>query len=305
MSTRPTEAGTSTDGRKGVMSQRELREADFARYKEDVKQKGKPFFPFAMFHDTVMSLVVVAVIVGLAAIWKFTAEEEPNLSGELGPLYKDKADPATTSFVPRPDWYYYFLFYLLRIFKWPESVVLGTVGIPTLLIILLLALPFMDMRRERRPLHRPVAMVAGILTIISMGVLTYKGATAREAIASELAVKVPEWIEEGNLIQNAAQLEGLPPGADSEQLVTDGARLFSESGCLNCHLYMGSGSSNLGAPDLTEEGLKERGIAYQVDHLECPQCVTPGSQMPAFAQLGEENLLALAVFLEASQGKQD
>ena len=306
MSTRQRDVGVSPDGhRTGVKSPLEERREDFKHYKEDVEREGKPFFPFAMFHDTVMSLVVVSVIIALAAIWKFTAEEEPNLSGELGPLYKDKADPATTSFVPRPDWYYYFLFYLLRIFKWPESVVLGTVGIPTLLIILLIVLPFMDMRRERRPLHRPVAMVAGILVIISMGVLTYKGATAREAIASELAVKVPEWIQEENLIANAAELDGLPEGADSEQLVTDGARLFSESGCLNCHLYLGSGSSNLGAPDLTEIGTQELGIQFQIDHLRCPQCVTPSSQMPAFAGLGDDNLLALAVFLESSKGKQD
>ena len=54
--------------------------------------------------------------------------------------------PGTINFVPRPDWYFYFLFYLLRIFKWPESVILGTIGIPTVLLILLFALPFIDLR---------------------------------------------------------------------------------------------------------------------------------------------------------------
>ena len=71
--------------------------------------------------------------------------------GWLGPLYTEKADPGTTSFVPRPDWYFYFLFYLLRIFKWPNTVVIATVGIPTICIILLLGLPFFDTRPERRP----------------------------------------------------------------------------------------------------------------------------------------------------------
>src|SRR5581483_12308672 len=82
--------------------------AEFARYKADVKARGKPFYPFAMWHDTVMSLVVVAVIMGLAVVWKYTSL--------VGPLLAEKADPGTTNFVPRPDWYYYFLFYLLRIF---------------------------------------------------------------------------------------------------------------------------------------------------------------------------------------------
>src|SRR2546427_8837741 len=155
----------------------EERRSAYQRYKEDVKRRGKPFYPYAMFHDTVMSLVVVSVIVVLAAIWKYTSL--------LGPLYAGKADPGTTNFVPRPDWYFYFLFYLLRIFKWPASVILGTVGIPTILLIVMLLLPFLDQRRERRLSRRPVAVVAAILTVLSMGVLTYKGATAKEALASE------------------------------------------------------------------------------------------------------------------------
>ena len=168
----------------------EERRAQHARYKEDVATRGKPFYPYAMFHDTVMSLLVVSVIAGLAVIWKFTAEEGPTEedSGWLGKLYDEPADPGTTSFIPRPDWYFYFLFYLLRIFKWPESVILGTVGIPTLALVLLLALPFLDVRRERRVLRRPVALVGAILTVLAMGVLTYKGATARESIGSELLV---------------------------------------------------------------------------------------------------------------------
>src|SRR6266576_2751688 len=51
----------------------QARRAQHARYKEDVKKKGKPFYPYAMFHDTVMSLVVVSVIVALASIWKWTS----------------------------------------------------------------------------------------------------------------------------------------------------------------------------------------------------------------------------------------
>src|SRR6266540_343083 len=167
----------------------------FTKYKADVKKRGKPFYPWAMFHDTVMSLIVVSVIIALACIWYFTSGESPEDVGWLGPRYADAADPGTISFVPRPDWYFYFLFYLLRIFKWPDSVILGTVGIPTIALLLLIALPFIDVRSERRPLHRPVAMVAGVLAIISMGVLTYKGATAKEALASEVVVQVPTWAQ--------------------------------------------------------------------------------------------------------------
>jgi quinol---cytochrome c reductase cytochrome c subunit, bacillus type len=264
------------------------RRAEYARYKEDVRKRGKPFYPYAMFHDTVMSLVVVLVIVGLACIWKWTipGDHTGTGAGWLGPLYTDRADPGTTSFVPRPDWYFYFLFYLLRIFKWPDSVILGTVGIPTIIIVLMLALPFLDRRQERRLSRRPVAVVITILTVIAMGTLTYKGATAKEALASEVVGAVPSWVKKNNL----------PPSA------IPGAKLFAQSGCLTCHTYLGTGSSNLGAPDLSAEGAKGRGIQFQIDHLKCPSCVNPGSPMPPFASLGDANLRQIAIFLEASKG---
>ena len=274
----------------GKPSGLDLRRAQFQRYKEDVKRRGKPFFPHAMFEDTVMSVFVVSVIVGLAAIWKWTSwspHHDGTHQGLLGPEYTAPADPGTTSFVPRPDWYFYFLFYLLRVFKWPESVVLGTVGVPNILLVLLLLLPFMDLRLERRITRRPVALVAAVLTIISMAVLTWKGATAKEALASEVINDVPGWVK----------AEKLPAAA------LPGAKLFAVSGCTACHTYNGSGGSALGAPDLTNIGTRHLGITFQINHLKCPSCVNPGSPMPKFASLGEKNLHELAVFLEASKGK--
>src|SRR5207247_8764334 len=80
--------------------------------------------------------------------------------------------------------------YLLRIFKWPDSVILGTIGIPTILLIILIMMPFMDRSTERRLLRRPVAIVTVILAVISMGVLTYKGAARSEEHTSELQSRV-------------------------------------------------------------------------------------------------------------------
>src|SRR5207244_10800572 len=192
----------------GAVAVIDERRAQLTRYKEDVKERGKPFYPYAMFHDTVMSLVVVSVIVGLAVIWKWTAwgsghHHDGTHPGLIGPEYDAPADPGTTTFVPRPDWYFYFLFYLLRIFKWPESVFLGTVGVPTIALILLIALPFYDRRRERRLARRPTAIVGAVLVILSIAVLTWKGATAREALASEVIAEVPHWVAAEKLPPNA------------------------------------------------------------------------------------------------------
>ena len=289
------------------MSANENRE-DFARYKRDVKKEGKPFFPAAMFHDTVMSLVVVGVIIGLSAIWYLTSGEEAGDAGILGPRYAAEADPGSTLFVPRPDWYFFFLFYLLRIFKWPESVILGTIGIPTIALILLMVVPFIDRRRERRLLRRPVAMAASVLVIASLGILTYKGATAKEG-SEGAEEEIPAWIEEGNLVANAEDLlstdpdvttYGIAPG-EGATLVQEGGELLVQAGCLNCHVYRGAGAQNLGAPDLTSEGSRQRGLMFQIEHLKAPATLTPGSLMPSFATLTDDQLTKLSVFLESSR----
>ena len=259
---------------------------EYARYKDDVKKEGKAFFPRAMLHDTVMAFVVVLVTIGLAIIWYYDADGTE--AGVLGPWYTEPAEPGTTDFIPRPDWYFYFLFYLLRIFEWPETVVIATVGIPTILLVLLLALPFYDRRRERRPSRRPVAMVAAVLTVLSMGVLTYKGATAEESLGSTLiADGVPaEWAEE--------------QGFTGNEQAEAGAELFAEAGCLQCHIYLGFGAGALGAPDLSEIG-QTNDAEYFVQYLSNPARFG-NTVMGSYSYLGEENLAALGAFLEASKG---
>jgi menaquinol-cytochrome c reductase cytochrome b/c subunit len=265
---------------------------NFTKYKEDVKKRGKPFYPYAMFHDTVMSLVVVSVIIALAAVWYFTSGEDPNKCGSgdsclLGPRYSEPADPATTNFVPRPDWYFYFLFYLLRIFKWPDSVILGTIGIPTIALVIAFLLPFLDRRMERRLTRRPVAVIAAILVATSMGVLTYKGATAKEALASEVLQAVPTW----------AQRQGF---ADNQQAV-EGAKVFASSGCTACHTYLNTGSSNLGAPDLSAIGKNGQPPSFFANYVSDPSKFG-NNVMPKFASLGQQKLNQLGEFLAASKG---
>jgi len=121
-----------------------------------------------------------------------------------------------------------------------------------------------------------------------MGVLTYKGATAKEPLASENLALVPKWAAKEAFTGNAQAVAG--------------AKLFAVAGCLNCHTYNGAGGSNLGAPDLTAEGAKNKGIAFQIKHLQNPASVNPGSPMPSFAGLGDARLKQIAEFLEASKG---
>src|ERR671927_1066705 len=115
-----------------------------------LKAEGKPFFPYAVAKDSAMAAIVLLVIILMSLI----------LGAELGP----KVDPTTTTYVPRPEWYFFFLFELLRVIKPPELVPFATIGVPTVCMILLFLLPFIDRGPERRPERRPIATIAGILT---------------------------------------------------------------------------------------------------------------------------------------------
>ena len=131
-------------------------------------------------------------------------------------------------------------------------------------------------------------MVAAVLTILSMAVLTWKGATAKEALGSELVALVPTWADE--------------QGFTGNEEATKGATLFAQSGCLNCHTYLGSGGGNLGAPDLSEIGASNE-ASFFVQYLTNPAAFG-NNVMGSYAYLGQENLAALGAFLEASKGPQ-
>ncbi|MDX6656535.1 MAG: menaquinol-cytochrome c reductase cytochrome b/c subunit, partial [Solirubrobacteraceae bacterium] len=83
------------------MNKREKEE--YLREYAILKSQGKPFFPYAVAKDGTMAVVVMIVIITMSLV----------LGAELGP----KADPTTTTYTPRPEWYFYFLFELLRIIK--------------------------------------------------------------------------------------------------------------------------------------------------------------------------------------------
>ena len=174
----------------------------------------------------------------------------------------------------------------LRIFKWPDSVVLGTVGIPTIALILLVVLPFIDRRRERRLLRRPVAVVGALLVIASMGVLTYKGATAKEALASENVELVGEWTEAQGLSEEGA------PGRDPLRRV--GLHELPHVPRRRLQQPRRPDLSEIGASGMTAEEFS----AYVPTRREFGNTV-----MPAFANLGEENLALLGTFLEESKGE--
>jgi quinol-cytochrome oxidoreductase complex cytochrome b subunit len=221
----------------------------YLRDYELLKKQGKPFFPYAVMKDATMALIVVLVIVLMSIV----------LGAEQGP----KADPTTTTYTPRPEWYFFFLFEVLRVIKPFELVPLATIGIPTIAMVLLLLLPFYDRGPQRRPERRPIAMTALVLTVITMAYLTYAGANAGPP--SKIDLKVPKQYEAGKLI-------------------------VAQSGCLACHKIGDNGNGTLG-PALTHIGsrIPRNAILRSLQ-------AGPGI-MPSFQSLGQKKLNQVADFL--------
>src|SRR5271168_3564385 len=185
------------------MNQREKQE--YLRDYAILKSQGKPFFPYAVAKDGAMACVVMAVIITMSLV----------LGTELG----SKANPTTTTYVPRPEWYFFFLFELLRIIKTPSIVPLATIGVPTICMILLFLLPFYDRGPERRPERRPIATITGILVICAMAYLTYSGAHTGAPTAIEMAT--PTAVTQAG----GSTLKGFE----------EGRLVVAQSGCLACH----------------------------------------------------------------------
>ncbi|HTE63973.1 MAG TPA: c-type cytochrome [Solirubrobacteraceae bacterium] len=221
-----------------------------------MKSQGKPFFPYAVAKDSVMACIVLLAIISMSIVF----------GAELGP----KADPTTTTYVPRPEWYFFFLFEVLRIIKPAVLTPVATIGVPTLCMVLLILLPFIDRGPERRPERRPIATIAGILTIFAMGYLTYLGAAAGSPNSIEYNV-APQY-EAGKLV-------------------------VAQSGCLACHKIGHNGNDGPG-PDLTDIATKLPKAAI-LRTLE-----NPTAPMPSFAGMPADKKTAMVDFLSQLRGGQ-
>jgi menaquinol-cytochrome c reductase cytochrome b/c subunit len=235
-------------------------------YKRDyavAKAGGKPFFPYAVFKDIFVASCFIGLVLVLALAFPF----------DQGP----PVDPTTTTYIPRPEWYFYFLFELLRIFKNQNvlmPVIMATFIVPNILMLLLFATPFIDRGPERRLQRRPIALASAIIVTIGLCWLTYLGATA------------PEGIGGGETIP----LTNLDPTAEA------GLGIFIANNCTACHVLKGTGAPGPG-PNLTNEGAKGHDKDWHIRHLKDPKSTTPGSTMPPFPNFTPEQYDQLATLL--------
>jgi len=235
-----------------------LKDAYWQHYTR-LKKAGKPFYPFIVYKDAIAALIVFLIILTLAVL--------------KGAELEARADPSSASYNPRPEWYFLFLFQFLKFFPGSMEAVAAII-IPTLFILLLFVLPFIDSHPLRRhPLDRPISTSIGASVLAGIVVLTFMG--ARSPLVN-------------------------PPSAE-KPLVAEGQHLVHELQCTFCHSINGRGGTV--GPDLAMAP-HAQDADWLKQHFENPQHQVPGSVMPELNLLPSETEAIIAYIQDITSATQ-
>ena len=229
---------------------------------DEVKPK-KSFYPEQVFKDTVAVFVAFAILFTLAIMVRVPLER--------------LADPTDTSYIPRPEWYFLFLFQMLKVFEGPLEVV-GTVILPTVAILALVVTPFVDRSKVVKVRQRLLAM--GIVVLVGLGwggmtLAAIKG-TPPQTAASSIDFSGPtQWMQ-----LKPAELSGI--------------HYYREENCTACHNVTGTETAKAG-PNLLNTA-RRHDQAWMLLHFKSPQATSPGSAMQPVNLTGPQlNDLAAAM----------
>lgn len=220
------------------------------------------FFPRQVFRDTIAIFIAFAIL--------FMASLLVNV-----PLDR-LADPTDTTYIPRPDWYFLFLFQALKFFKGPLEPI-GSVVLPSAAIALLFAIPFLDRSRVRRLNQRLVAIAITIFAVAGWGALTM----------AAIVTTPPANPDGGGAKAGWTGWASFSP----EELA--GAGYFRQERCESCHNLV-DGDPKVG-PNLASLPVR-RSAEWMIEHFKNPSQLIPGSNMPPI-HLPDTALNALSAFL--------
>jgi ubiquinol-cytochrome c reductase cytochrome b subunit len=220
----------------------------------------KRFYPRQVFIDTLAIFIAFSILFVMAV-----AVRVP-----LGQL----ADPTDTAYVPRPEWYFLFLFQLLKLLPGPLEIV-GSVILPGLAVAALMLLPFIDRAPMIKVTRRTLAF-----GVVLFGAIGWAGLTAA-AVRS-----TPE--EAAEIVDYSAPTDWMELAP--EELA--GIGYFRQEQCTGCHPVAGVGSTV--GPDLAR--VKKHDAAWIIEHFKNPSAVRPGSSMPPIA-LARDQMNSLTAFL--------
>jgi mono/diheme cytochrome c family protein len=241
-------------------------------WEERKREVSGPFWPYQAFKDT---MTASGVIISLIALSVF-----------LPPPFTGAADPLSSTFTPKPEWNFLFLYQALKYFKGPLEP-LGVAGVPAILVLLLVALPFIDRNPERNPLKRPLALsIFGILAA-TLIILTIAGYVSKPASTEQ------------TISESSAEAPAAPPspqtGLPGAENTATGANIYQSNGCAGCHKINGTGG--IIGPDLSEEGNLGRSRDWLTIQIRTPKAHFPDTIMPSFSKLAAADMSALVDYL--------
>src|SRR5580658_2557715 len=233
----------------------------------------RKFFPEQVFKDTVGVAIAFIILFLMAVLAKVPLER--------------LADPTDTAYIPRPEWYFLFLFQMLKFFKGPLET-FGSVVLPGIAVLGLFLVPFID----RGPMIR-LGKRTFAITFVILAAIAWTGLTTAAVITTP---KNQESAGDTNPLPAAADAAaGAQPAAWQSLKPQELAGLghFKKEGCTGCH--MGPGENGIG-PDLTKIPANHRTISWLVPHFKNPSKIVPGSAMPPI-DLPTADLNALSLFV--------
>ncbi len=232
------------------------------RWNEEKRKRTGPFWPDQVMYDAVAGVAFFLIVVALASF--------------AFPPFSGPADPVDTSFEPKPEWNFLFLYQAIKAFRGVFEP-MGTVGLPMLATIVILLVPFLDRRKEKDPYKRPFAMAVLFASIAGLTALTIAGARSKPGV------------------QQPSTGAPLAAGPQGTATLDQGAALFKSLGCIGCHWVNGNGGKV--GPDLSAEGQSGRSRDWLITQIRNSKEHNPKSAMPSFPALNSLQLNSLVDFL--------
>jgi ubiquinol-cytochrome c reductase cytochrome b subunit len=237
-------------------------------WQESKRTKSENFWPEQVAKDLIVSGLILLLLIGLSAYFPapFT-----------GP-----ADPSDSAFLPKPEWNFLFLYQLLKLFAGSTEII-ATVGIPSLILIILFAAPFVDRKKSYNPAKRMGMMIGGFILVAFVSTFTLIGYFSKPPgtkKTTRLALVSPK--KENKIIKLSA-------------VAIKGKKLFETSGCTACHTISGVGGKV--APDLTNEFNRSRSKEWLVTQITDSKVHYPNSVMPDYTNFSKTQMHELTAYL--------
>lgn len=241
----------------GISGQPKYREATNGAFFESAslngKKSGKAFFPYIIFKDAVVSVIVLLAIVLLTAFVPFGNTQPADPQNSYDAISGGKFEPV-------PEWYFLFLYQFLKIvpeinlgFFTLTSKALGGVIIPTLLIGVLFFTPYLDRGPKRHPFNRPISTLVMLAVLIGIVALTVVAQTTAvgDLNAQGQKVNIEEVWEKAAIrpiLTGSGAAAATPAPAVSEE--AKAGLLVFQKNCTACHAKDGTAGGGVG-PNLS------------------------------------------------------